>query len=64
MQAKFDAKAKEITVTFNYDPKATYKLSKSGKNMLPATTGGFTLRVPGTDVSISLNAMAPKGDDA
>lgn len=62
MQAKFDPKAKEITVTFNYDPKTVYPLSKSEKNRLPATTGGFTLRVPGTDVTVSLNAMCPKGE--
>ncbi len=60
MDAKFDAAKKLITVSFEYDPKKTYKLSKSEKNMLPASTGGFTLRVPNTEVTISLNAMAPK----
>lgn len=64
MQAKYDAAKKTITVSFSYDPKADYPNSKSGKNALVATSGGFTLRVDGTPVSISLNAMQPPGSNS
>ena len=59
MNAKYDAKSKTITVTFAYDPNKQYPASKSGKTNLAASTGGFTLKVPETVVSISLNATVP-----
>lgn len=55
---KHDAKAKTIIVTMAYDPAKTYPASKTGKNAMVASTSGF-IAVPGTDVRLSLNAIAP-----
>lgn len=44
-----------VTITFKYDPKAQYALSKSGKNRLIASSKG-NIRVPGTDLMVGCNA--------
>ena len=58
MNAKYDAKTKTITVSFQYDPSKTYPVSKTGKSRMVGTTSGF-IPVAGTQVKLSANAILP-----
>ena len=45
-------------VVIRFPANGTTTISKSGKTRLLATTGGF-VKVEGTDISLSLNAIVP-----
>ena len=60
MQVKFNAAAKTVTVTFEYDPAVQYPVNeKTGKSKTISNTGGFIVFDPATGAKVNVVAIQP-----
>ncbi len=60
MQVKFNAAAKQVTITFEYDPAAEYPVNeKTGKSKTISNTGGFVVFDPAKGAKVNVVAILP-----